>query len=417
MSPVDAEGEPTEQHTDPAVVVDAAPGRGRWAVALVVAACVIALLSTITTWVQRQALDTDTWVETTDQLLADEDIRTELSHYLVTQLYAAVPVADVIGGVLPDELDGLANIAAGTIRASATDLVDDLLASDRARATWREVNRTAHELLVRVLDDDTGEVLSAAGGVVSIDLRQLVVALAERIGFGEQIAERIPEDVGQVVLLESDEIDLAQTAARATRFVGALLFLVVLGLFAGAVYVSGDRRRTVRDFGVGLVVVSLLVLLARSLGIDAAVDVLARADTDEPAQSVLWIGSSLLRQVAITQLLVGIAIFGFALLAGPSRVASGGRLALAPLLRHGVPSMILGGAVVFLVLLWLKPGGPMSTWLVALGVGALCVAGVAWVQQLTVREFPDVSFSDVGDRAMAGLRRGVASVTGDGDSD
>jgi hypothetical protein len=57
---------------------------------LIVLASVLLLVSMTANWVQRAALDTDQVQDTTDQILADEDVQQALSIYLVDQLYANV---------------------------------------------------------------------------------------------------------------------------------------------------------------------------------------------------------------------------------------------------------------------------------------------------------------------------------------
>ncbi|MDH4171444.1 MAG: hypothetical protein OEW42_17820, partial [Acidimicrobiia bacterium] len=184
--------------------------RRKLAIALVILASVLALVSTLNTWVERQALDTDAWVDATDQLLADDDIRQALSVYLVDELYSAISVEDAVAEALPADFDGLAGLVAGAVRGPATDAVDRLLDTEQARTTWREINRLAHSTLLTVIEDDTGEVLSSEGGAVTIDFGELVRALGRRIGLSEDIVDRIPEGTGVVVLFESDELELVQ---------------------------------------------------------------------------------------------------------------------------------------------------------------------------------------------------------------
>jgi hypothetical protein len=92
---------------------------------------------------------------------------------------------------------------------------------------------------------------------------------------------------------------------------------------------------------------------------------------------------------ALTDLLVGLTIVFFSVAVGPTRVARGLRKRLAPLLEHGPAAAVIGGLLVFLVLLWLKPGGPIDGRIIALGAAASCVAGVAWVQRVTMAELAD----------------------------
>jgi hypothetical protein len=390
---------------------------GAWAFALVVIASVVALVATVNTWVARQALDTDAWVEATDGLLADDDVREALAVYLVDELYEAISVEDAIADVLPSDLEGLAGLLAGAVREPATGAVDGLLATDAVADAWSQANRTAHSTLLAVIDDDVGDVLSTADGAVTIDLGEVVRSLGERIGLDSDVLDDLPDDAGVVVLFESDELEAVQDVASTVKRLSTILFVLVLALFAGAVYLSGDRRRTLRDCGIGLILVGLIVLVARIVSIDALVNNLTRADNDEPATSVLEIGSSLLRQVALTQLLIGIVLAGFAVVVGPTRVARGVRAMLAPALRRGTTSAVIGGIVVFIVLLWIKPGGPIDGWMLALGIAALCVAGVAWVQRATMAEFPDMTFTQLGTLALASTRTGIASLREHPDGD
>lgn len=391
--------------------------RGRWAVALVVLGCVLVLLSTLNSWVERQALDTDAWVDATGEMLEDDDIRTALSVYLVDELYEAISVEDAIASALPGDFDGLASILAGAIRQPASDAVDRLLATSEVQQLWRDANRAAHSTLIAVIEDDTGDVLSAAGGRVSIDLGALVAALGERIGLDGSRLESLPEDAGVIVLFESDELDLVQDAVVAVKRLSTLMFIAVVALFCGAVYLSGDRRRTVRDIGIGISLVSILVLLTRTLGLDALVDSLRRASDDEPARSVLDIGSSLLRQIALAQLVLGLFLVALAFMVGPRSPARALRAFAAPVLRHGVAAVVGVGLVLLAVLVWIKPGGPISGRWVALGFAALCFAGVAWVQRVAVAEFPDMTYGRFRTLAVGSARRRLAAVTTDADAE
>src|SRR3954466_5262384 len=63
-------------------------------------------------WAKRQALDTNNWVETSDQLLENEQIRTALSVFMVDELYDSQAVQARLESALPPRLQGLAGPAA-----------------------------------------------------------------------------------------------------------------------------------------------------------------------------------------------------------------------------------------------------------------------------------------------------------------
>ena len=67
--------------------------RRRWLVrGLVALASLVLLLSVLAVWVAREALDTDTYANTSSELLQQPEVQSALSNYLVDQLYANVDV-------------------------------------------------------------------------------------------------------------------------------------------------------------------------------------------------------------------------------------------------------------------------------------------------------------------------------------
>ena len=70
-------------------------GRRRTIKGLVVLGSLLAFLSIFAIWIERQALNTDDWVGTSDRLIQDETIRAAVADYLVDQLYAEV---EAMGG-------------------------------------------------------------------------------------------------------------------------------------------------------------------------------------------------------------------------------------------------------------------------------------------------------------------------------
>jgi len=67
-------------------------GHPRIVAALLVVATLIAFLAIFSIWVNRQALNTDNWVHTSDKLLQNDEVKTQLSNYLADQLFTNVDV-------------------------------------------------------------------------------------------------------------------------------------------------------------------------------------------------------------------------------------------------------------------------------------------------------------------------------------
>ena len=52
-------------------------------------------------WANRQLLETDTWVDTSTELLEDEEIRTVVADFMVDELFTAVDVEAQLQAALP----------------------------------------------------------------------------------------------------------------------------------------------------------------------------------------------------------------------------------------------------------------------------------------------------------------------------
>ena len=66
------------------------------------------------------------------------------------------------------------------------------------QSLFRASLEESHTTLVEVLEGG-GDRVSTQGGVVTLDLRQIIQEAADRIGIGSQVADRLPADAGQIV--------------------------------------------------------------------------------------------------------------------------------------------------------------------------------------------------------------------------
>ena len=81
-------------------------------VVLLSLAFVTGLIGMFAVWVNRQALNTYNWTETSGKLLENKNVQTALSAYLVDQLFTNVDVAGELQKVLPPQASALAGPAA-----------------------------------------------------------------------------------------------------------------------------------------------------------------------------------------------------------------------------------------------------------------------------------------------------------------
>lgn len=361
----------------------------RWLPAtLVVVATILAVATTMTTWARTQALDTDQWVEVSGQLLNEPDVQQALALYLADELFTTVDVAAELESRLPEDLAGLAGPLAGALRAPATDGIERIIASSRFQSVWQTANRVAHEAAVKILRDDTRDSVSTAGGAIVLDLGTAVRNLGEQIGIPEAALDRLPDDVGQITVIQSDELSDIQDAVKVLDFTSWFLYIVIVAMYAAAVYLAaGRRRQMLRSVGISLIIAGLSVLLIRAIGIRTSVEAFVEDATNKPlAELVASVMTVLLRQMAWTGVVYGLLVIAFATLLGPARWAVATRRWIAGVTESTAAVVgVCFGTV--LLLLWWSPGGAFDRWatalvLVALVIGAIVAVVVTGRQEL-----------------------------------
>lgn len=354
-------------------------------------ASVVLFLTAVNTWVDRAALDTDNWVAASDELLADPLVREAVSVFVVDQLYASIDVAQQLQSVLPGDLERLSNTLAVILRAPAAEAIDRLLATDAAATVWTEANRAAHRTVVAILTDDTGPLTSTANGAVVLDLRPLVVALAESIGLPEAAVDRIPADIGQVEVVESSTLRSLQTAVSVVEWMSVVLFAVVVALYAAAIALAqGWRRRAARGVGVSIVGAGLLILVVLRIGGNRLLDSVVQVESNRSTAQVVWrVSSSLMRDIGWTLAAIGLLVIALSVIAGAGRLATGFRRAVGPAVVRQ-PGIRWGlAAVTFLLLLMWAPLRLFDTWWGMFAVAALVVVGVEAFARLCEHELAE----------------------------
>jgi hypothetical protein len=365
-------------------------GHRKLSLALVVIAGLITFVAIFSIWANRQALNTDNWVNTSGRLLANKEVEERLADYLGQQVAENVDVKGELEAVLPPRLDPLAAAAAGGINQLTPRIAERALESPKLQALWATANRLAHERLLEVLDGG-GSTVSTENGEVTLDLKPLVSQIGSELGVGAGLAEKLPADAGKLTILKSDQLEAAQKGAHLVRELPVFLTLLALILFAVAVWIAGPaRRRTLRAVGFGFVFAGLLVLILRKIGGNVLVDSLVANPTAKPAVHAVWeIATSLLATVATSALTLGILVVIAAWLAGPTRIAVRLRREAAPYVREQRAAVWGGGFLVFLLLIALAPVAAFGKPLGILILAVLMAIGIELLARQTVREFPD----------------------------
>jgi hypothetical protein len=363
------------------------PRLRRTSIAIIVLASVIAFFAVFAVWAKRQILETDTWTQTSTQVLANHDAQQSLNTFLVDALFKEVNVEHRLKKALPDNVQGLAGPASAGIHQLALRAGVQAIESPTFQNLWAQANAKAHDVFLQIIEGGN-ETLSTEGGVVNLDLGRVVTEVAQNAGV--DVKGKIPPKAARIELLRSDQLGAAQDAVNVLRVLDLALPALALALFALAIYLPrGWRREAVRASGFAFVAVGIFVLVARSIAGGIVVDTLATTDAVRPAADAVWgIATSLLRDEGVAMIAYGALIVVGAWLAGKTAPAREIRRALTPALTRrawGYPGLL----VIVLIFFWLGPTSGTSRLLPSLVLIALFIGGFEALRHQAMRDFPE----------------------------
>ena len=361
---------------------------GMWA--LLVLAAVLLLLSSFAVWINRVALNTTVFTDTSSALLADDEIRSAVATRAVDELFSSVDVQAEVEEQLPEDFKSLSGPAAAGLRQASYEIVDRALQQPRLQSLFALALEQAHETLVQVLEGG-GPRVSTESGEVTLDLRTIVLETADRIGIGEQVADKVPEKAGRIVVLRSDELDTAQNVFQLLKTLAWVLPILTLLAFGAAVWLARHRRRAVRGIGAVLVAVGAIGLVAANFTRNYLVNSLIEDRETRPAANNAWnILTDLMRGSFRWMIAVGLLFLLAAWLAGPGRRAIASRRTLAPALQSRVWAYV-GLAIVAMLLLLAGSVMDFTRFLVWILLVALGITWIEVTRAQTLHEFPDAS--------------------------
>jgi hypothetical protein len=333
---------------------------------------------------------------------------------MVDGLFDNVDVQAQIAGTLPPKLVPLAGPATGALRSLAEERAPILLARPQVQALWEQLNRSAHERFLAVVEGDA-PALSEQGEEVYLDLGVIVQQLGDQLGI--DAAAKIPEGVVRLNVMSADDLGAVQDGVRLGRGAAYVLAALMLVLLVAAVWLaSGWRRIAIRSCGFVLIAIGAVVLVAQSIAGNFIVDALSSTAAGEPAADATWsIATSLLGELGVAMIGYGIVVILGAWLAGPGAVGSALRRGIAPFIRDRrtlYPILLL---IVLLVFAWSPTEGTRRL-IPSIVLIALLVAGAEALRRQAIREFPAATmetwsqgwrerFDAIRERARSGLPR------------
>lgn len=395
--------------------------QARWRSVVTIVLVVLAVLSlavaTPAAWGRRTLTDTDRYVATVAPLASDPAIQEALAREITLAVFDALAVEDRIAALIDDLAPRLVFISGPItqgLEGFVQDQVQKIVESDLFQEYWVKANRFVHEQAMAALRGE-GDTISTADGAVTLHylplvnetMKSLGGLVSDLIGKPVTLPEITPDTVpseaitkieevtgidlpatfGSVVIYESDAFASAQRAFEVANRAVFLLIFLFLAFTAGALWLSQRRRRTLLQlmaaFAVVLVVERRGAMAAASSIVDDANpenQAAVQAVLDTVLGSLLRYTGWLLAAALVTALI--------ALVTGPYAWAVRLRTAIADLWRgitgmegagdegttvawiaaHRDP-MMLAGAALAVVVVWLADLSPFGLLLIALALG------------------------------------------------
>ena len=303
---------------------------------LVVLAVVLAPLSVSAVWANREISNTDQYVATVAPLVDSAAVRSAVADEVSTAVLDGINVDQVTSEALkalaaqPNvppavalAIPGLQTALVNGIDSFVRDQVAAVLASPQFKQVWEQVNRVAHQQVLRLLEGEQGSLVTAQGDTVTLNLGPVVAEVKQRlVAQGFSLAKNVPTTDRSFVLMQSSSITKAQWAYKALDTLGTWLPVIALACLAGGVALARDRRRALLSGSLGVVaamlVLGILLALARSWYVGQTPgDVLTPTAAGDVFDTLVRFLRTGLRAVAVLFLLIAMAAF----LSGPSSAA------------------------------------------------------------------------------------------------
>jgi hypothetical protein len=357
---------------------------------LILLASVLLFGTAADVWVKRQILSTPKWVAASDKILADPKVQEALSIYIVDQIYSNVDVQQELSDKLPEGWKGVAGPLAAGIRTPAATAVEKILSSDRVLKIWHTVNETAHQALVNVLEDKT-RVGSTKDGKVTLEIGEIVQIVGTDLGIPSSVMDKLPADVGQITIFESSSLASIQNTVKVVNILGPILFVLIVVLYALAVWLARGRRRlTLRNVGWSIIVVGLLLTTMRRLTGNYIDSIITDPQYSVAGKIIFGILSELLFDTAWLLITWGAIIVAGMLAIGPNRIATWARRTAAPVLNADRTVFWVGAAVLYLLVLLIVPSPALRLWWSVIVIGAVVALGLEYLRSRSLAEFPDL---------------------------
>jgi hypothetical protein len=300
---------------------------------LIVLGCLLAPVSVLGIWTANQVSSTDRYVANIEPLIHEPAIQNALTDKITNQITAHLNVvgyaneaATSLNSHFPRVSTLIRTFApsiAGAIAGFIHTQVHKIVTSPQVANAWIQVNRVAHDQVVKVLSGQGTSAISTSNGQVILDLAPFInIVKQDLVKRGFSLISKLPPIHVTVALFSSRTLVEAQSLYRlinTLKWVLPFLALILIGL---GVYIARNHRRALIAAGLGfaasMVLLGALLAIFRSAYLNSVPNSVIPSDAAAAAYDIMV---RFIRQGLRVLLVVGLVVAAGAFFSGPSVTA------------------------------------------------------------------------------------------------
>ena len=304
--------------------------------AFIVLGLLVLIPAGVVLWLQRTVIKPDRYLETVGPVIHQPAVQQAIQKTATDQLFAHVDVNQLVTQALPQQAQFLAGPIASQVKTYTNNAIATIVASPQFASVWLQVNQQAQAAFIHIAKNSSGSPdidISRVYGVISQQLQSTPLAI---------LANRpLPAGIGDIQVATVPALQHIPHYVEVLETWRWLLLGLVAGCLGLGVGLSHQRRRTMTQLGIGVIITGILTLALVRIGRSTMLDPITDP-TYHAAAVAIWhtILHSLILQVILTAI-IGAVISAVSWWLGPGRAAAGlrnqsqrllarGRLALFP---------------------------------------------------------------------------------------
>ena len=253
---------------------------------MVVITALVVGISATGLWMRGVVFRESRWKQTIAPLGSDDDVQAALAAWAGNEIRQVIDVKPYLEDILPDAAQGLASPLSFAIEGFIAERAAAFFESDQFSELWERSTVRLHSAVLKVLKGDS-EAVSVHDGQVILNLvpvlNEVLASISDELSsllnrdinlpqidpdtppseaiqrLSTALGRELPDDFGQIVVFDSDQLTAVQTGLRWFNSGAIVLGIVGLVLIAATLLVSPHRRRTVISLGVSIAVVTALL--------------------------------------------------------------------------------------------------------------------------------------------------------------